>query len=84
MTKHKSSDAEPSPERLRAAVSLKLGRVADFEADAELTSAGLLSVAVLVSSILLSTTVLVAAAIRESKRVHAADAPRLRGPGATD
>jgi hypothetical protein len=84
MTKNKSSDAGPSPETLRAAVSLKLGRVVDFEADAELTSAGLLSVAVLVSSILLSTTVLVAAAIRESKGAPGADAPRLRGPDATD
>ena len=77
MTKHKGSEAGHSPETLRARMSLKLGRFVDFEADTEVTSAGLLSVAALVSGILLSTSVLVAAAIRESRRDPT---PRLRAP----
>jgi hypothetical protein len=81
MTKHKVPEAGRSPEMLRARTSLKLGRFVDFEADAEVTSAGLLSVAALVSGILLSTSVLVAAAIRESRRVSADGTPRL---GASD
>ena len=77
MTRHQDAEPRHSPETLRARMSLKLGRFVDFQADTEVTSAGLLSVAALVSGILLSTSVLVAAAIRESRRDPNA---RLRAP----
>ena len=84
MTTHKGSQGGDGPETLRARMSLRVGRLVDFQADAEVTSAGLLSVAALVSGILLSTSVLVAASIRESRRVPADSVPRLSAPDPAD
>ncbi|MFN7103921.1 MAG: hypothetical protein ACK4N1_15000 [Pseudorhizobium sp.] len=55
-------------ERQRAKVSLRINKHAGFEAEAEITNGGLLSIAALVSSILLSTAVLVRVAAREANR----------------
>lgn len=54
-------------ERQKAEVSLKVTRDAGFSAKAEITNGGLLSIAVLVSSILLSTAVLVHVAVKGGK-----------------
>lgn len=54
-------------ERQKAEISLKVTRDAGFTAKAEITNGGLLSIAVLVSSILLSTAVLVHVAVKEGK-----------------
>jgi hypothetical protein len=54
-------------ERQKAEVSLKVTRDAGFSAKAEITNGGLLSIAVLVSSILLSTAVLVHIAVKGGK-----------------
>ncbi len=54
-------------ERQKAEVSLKVTRDAGFDAKAEITNGGLLSIAVLVSSILLSTAVLVHVAVKGGK-----------------
>jgi hypothetical protein len=62
-------DREPvTTEIQRAEVSLMLTRDMGWKATAEITNRGLLSVAVLVSSILLSTAVLVHVAARSSRR----------------
>ena len=55
-------------QRQRAEVSLMVRPDAGFRARAEITNGGLLSIAVLVSSILLSTSVLVHVAVRDGKR----------------
>lgn len=66
----------PSPsrslrvERQRAKVSMRINKHTGFEAEAEITNGGLLSIAALVSSILLSTAVLVRVAAREANRKH--------------
>ncbi|WP_337266174.1 hypothetical protein [Oryzifoliimicrobium ureilyticus] len=52
----------------QAEVSLTINKDAGFRAKAQITNGGLLSVAVLVSSILLTTSVLVHVAIRDGKR----------------
>lgn len=52
----------------RAEISLMVSERAGFKANLEITNAGLLSVAALVSSILLSTAVLVGVAVRSSRR----------------
>lgn len=55
-------------QRQFAETSLMFSKRAGFRARAEITNGGLLSIAVLVSSILLTTTVLVHVAVREGKR----------------
>lgn len=55
-------------QRQRAEVSLMLRPDAGFRARAEITNGGLLSIAVLVSSILLSTAVLVHVAVQDGRR----------------
>lgn len=54
-------------ETQHAKVQLRFGNSARFKARADITNGGLLSIAVLVSSILLSTAVLVHVAVRDSK-----------------
>ena len=54
-------------ERQKAEVSLKVTKDAGFSAKAEITNGGLLSIAVLASSILLSTAVLVHVAVKGGK-----------------
>lgn len=53
-----------------ARASVKVGRLFELEAEANLTTGGLLAITVLVSGILLSTTVLVATAVREGRRAR--------------
>lgn len=55
-------------DRQTANAMLRLGRHTKLKADVDVSTAGLLSITVLVCGILLSTTVLVAYAIRESRR----------------
>ena len=55
-------------DRQRAEVSLSLPRDSGLTAKAEISNGGLLSIAVLVSSILLSTAVLVHVATRDASR----------------
>ncbi|UHS61310.1 hypothetical protein HRR99_07180 [Agrobacterium vaccinii] len=63
-------DARPAfiSDRQRAEVSLKLPKDSGLSAKAEISNGGLLSIAVLVSSILLSTAVLVHVATRDAAR----------------
>ncbi|KQQ38780.1 hypothetical protein ASG19_07150 [Rhizobium sp. Leaf306] len=66
----KDGDSSPSSmyEVQRAEVSLMVTKDSGLRAKAEITNRGLLSVAVLVSSILLSTAVLVHVAITADRR----------------
>lgn len=65
-------DTSASPaflsDRQRAKVSLSLPKDSGLTAKAEISNGGLLSIAVLVSSILLSTAVLVHVATRDAAR----------------
>ena len=63
-------DARPAflSDRQRAEVSLSLPKDSGLTAKAEISNGGLLSIAVLVSSILLSTAVLVHVATRDASR----------------
>ncbi|KXG87443.1 hypothetical protein [Agrobacterium bohemicum] len=63
-------DARPTflSDRQRAEVSLSLPKDSGLTAKAEISNGGLLSIAVLVSSILLSTAVLVHVATRDASR----------------
>lgn len=54
----------PAPARHHARVALRVGRRVRMSAEIGITSAGIVSVAALVSSILLSTAVIVGAARR--------------------
>lgn len=67
-----SPDRRPSflEQRQYSKVSLMFSKRAGFRAKAEITNGGLLSIAVLVSSILLTTTVLVHVAVRDGKRAR--------------
>jgi hypothetical protein len=71
MTEQKLVAGEP-PDRHSAEVALMLTEKAGFTAKASTTTAGLLSIAVLVSSILLSTSIVVLAASRAGKHKHRA------------
>lgn len=62
---HAGKGLTATPQRARAGI--RLGPL-ELRADAELTTAGLLAVGALVSTILLSTAVLVRVAVREGAR----------------
>jgi hypothetical protein len=55
-------------QRQTARARMRLGKRTRFEAEVDVSAAGLLSITALVCGILLSTTVLVTQAIRESRR----------------
>jgi hypothetical protein len=69
-TQTDSKDGHPAflNDRQRAEVSLAVTKDSGLSAKAEISNGGLLSIAVLVSSILLSTAVLVHVATRDAAR----------------
>lgn len=58
----------PALDRQRSEIQLRFGRAFDIKASVDVSSTGLLAIAVLVSGILLSTAVLVRSAVREGRR----------------
>lgn len=68
MTNALQTAETPPLDRQRSEIQLRFGRAVDIKASADVSSAGLLAIAVLVSGILLSTAVLVRSAVREGRR----------------
>ena len=62
-------------DRQTARATIRIGRAVELDAQADLSTAGLIGIAMLVSGILLSTSVIVGTAIRESRRVRPAPPP---------
>jgi hypothetical protein len=68
MTNALQTAETPRLDRQRSEIQLRFGRAVDIKASADVSSTGLLAIAVLVSGILLSTAVLVRSAVREGRR----------------
>jgi hypothetical protein len=60
--------AEPAGDRQRAELHVRFGQAVDVKTSLDVSSAGLLAITALVSSILLSTAILVRSAVREGRR----------------